>query len=572
MSIRKLVLGLMGFVLAACSGGEEAGFVPVVADDLVRPTEQGEVAGFETETGAAAWMAVPYAAPPIGELRWRAPRPPQVRTARLDAITAGPVCPQVTNTLSTSGGAEVGQLIGSEDCLTLDIYAPRDVRPDEVLPVMMWIHGGGNVWGSSSAYDGSSLASQQGVIIVSVQYRLGPLGFLAHPALREDAAMPEDAAANFALLDLVAALEWIQDNIQAFGGDAGRVTVFGESAGAYNIAGLMAMPQARGLFHRAIMQSGGTASVPLAVAEQGGGTDAVAGLTAAEAMAGPDADGDVLRAVPLESVFAPYRDEAGELTSLPRMIEDGVTLREGGILAAADDPDGFAQVPLITGTNRDEMKLYLAFDPQLTRRLGPLVWLRDRDVYEAAVEYPSRNWRYNAVDGLLNRLAANGRQDLWSYRFDWDEGGSFLVTDTGALLGASHAMEIPFVFNHFELFGSYDRVLFTDRNEAARIELADTMGAYWAYFAAHGEPGDGIGMGPVWPQWTDTGAALRFDTRADGGPEVFSRTESPLGIATDLAADDRIDGVQRCRIRDLIVSGQPALASVFDPVLDCQAD
>lgn len=571
MHFRNLTAGLMGLVLAACSGGDDAEFAPVVAEDLVRPTQQGEVAGFETQTGAAAWMAVPYAAPPTGELRWRAPRPPQVRSARLDAISAGPVCPQVTNTLSTSGDGEVGELIGSEDCLTLDIYAPRDVRPDEALPVMMWIHGGGNVWGSSSAYDGSSLASQQSVIIVSVQYRLGPLGFLAHPALREDAAMPEDAAANFALLDLVAALHWIQDNIGAFGGDAGRVTVFGESAGAYNIAGLMAMPQARGLFHRAIMQSGGTASVPLDIAQEGGGTDAVASLEAASAMAGPDADGATLRAVSLEAVFSPYRDESGELTSLPRMIEDGVTLREGGILAAAEDPDGMAPVPLITGTNRDEMKLYLAFDPQLTRRLGPLVWLRDRDVYEAAVEYPSRNWRYNAVDGLLNRLAAHGRQDIWSYRFDWDEGGSFLVTDTGVLLGAAHAMEIPFVFNHFELFGSYDRVLFTDRNEVARIELADAMGAYWAYFAAHGEPGDGIGMGPVWPQWTDTGAALRFDTRADGGPEIMSRTESPLGIATDLAADDRINDEERCRIRDLIVSGQPALARVFDPIVACPA-
>ncbi|WP_203292195.1 carboxylesterase/lipase family protein [Maricaulis parjimensis] len=572
MHIRNLAVGLLGLVLAACSGGEEAAFVPVVAADLVRQIQQGEVAGFETESGAAAWMAVPYAAPPVGALRWRAPRPALARPTRLDALMPGPVCPQITNTLSTGGGAEVGDLIGSEDCLTLDIYAPRDVGPDEALPVMMWIHGGANVWGSSSAYDGSSLASQQGVIIVSVQYRLGPLGFLAHPALRENAELPEDAAANFALLDLVAALVWIQDNIGAFGGDAGRVTVFGESAGAYNIAGLMAMPQARGLFHRAIMQSGGTASVPLDIAEHGGGTDAVAGLAGAAAMAGPDADGAALRAVPLETVFAPFRDAAGELTSLPRMIEDGVTLREGGILAAAEDPDGFAPVPLITGTNRDEMKLYMVFDPQLTRRLGPLIWLRDRDVYEAAVEYPSRNWRYNAVDGLLNRLAAHGRNDLWSYRFDWDEGGSVLITDTGALLGASHAMEIPFVFNHFELFGSFDRVLFNGRNEVERIELADAMGAYWAHFAAHGVPGDGIGMGPEWPQWTDTGTALRFDTRADGGPEVFSRTESLLGIASDLASDDRINAAQRCRIAHLMIAGQPSLSGVFDDVLDCPAD
>lgn len=572
MHIRNLLLGLTALAVTACSGGDQMAFEPVLAEDLVRATRQGEVAGFETETGAAAWMAVPYAAPPVGAMRWRAPRPAETRSTRFDALTAGAVCPQITNTLSTGGETGIGELIGSEDCLTLDIYAPRNAQPGADLPVMMWIHGGGNVWGSSSAYDGSALANQQDVIIVSVQYRLGPLGFLAHPALREEPVLPEDAAANFALLDLVAALQWIQENIEVFGGDTGRVTVFGESAGAYNIAGLMAMPQARGLFHRAIMQSGGTASVSLAIAEQGGGTDAVAGLAAASAMAGPDADGTALRAVSLETVFSPYRDEAGELTSLPRMIEDGVTLRDGGILAAAEDPDGFAPVPLITGSNRDEMKLYLVFDPQLTRRLGPLVWLRHRDAYEASVEYPSRNWRFHAVDGLLNRLAAHGRSDIWSYRFDWDEGGSVLVTDTGALLGASHAMEIPFVFDHFELFGSFDRVLFNDRNEEGRLELADWMGAYWASFAASGEPGDAFGTGPEWPQWTDTGTALRFDTREGGGPEVISRSESLLGIATDLAVDDRINDAQRCRIAALMIDGQPALSDVFDGVLDCPAD
>ena len=318
------------------------------------------------------------------------------------------------------------------------------------------------------------------------------------------------------------------------------------------------------------MQSGGTASVPLEIAEQGGGNDAIAGLAAAIAIAGEGADGDALRGASLETVYAAYRDEDGELTSMPRMIEDGVTLPEGGILAAAETPDGFADVPLITGTNRDEMKLYTVFDPRLTRRLGPLVWPKGEDRYEAAVEYPSRIWRYNAVDGLLNRLAANGRSNLWAYRFDWDEGGSVLVTDTSVLLGASHAMEIPFVFNHFELFGSFDSVLFNDRNEVGRLELADTMGAYWARFAASGEPGDGIGMGPDWPQWTDTGAALRFDTLDDGGTEVFSRTESPLAIASDLAGDERIDDETRCRIARGIVGRQPSLADAFQAAMTCE--
>jgi len=571
MCIRHLALGLVALAVSACSSNDEPAFTPVAADDLARTIGQGELIGFETETGAAGWMAIPYAAPPVGELRWRAPRPPVAFESRLEALEAGPVCPQVTNNLSAGDLYETGVLIAAEDCLTLDIYAPRDAAPGDNLPVMMWIHGGANVWGSSSAYDGSNLANQQGVIIVSVQYRLGPLGFLAHPALRADPGLPDDAAANFALLDLVAALHWTSGNIETFGGDAGRVTVFGESAGAFNISGLMAAPQARGLFHRAIMQSGGTGSVPLDVAEQGDERGRVAGLAAGLAIAGEAADGTALRAASLEAVYAAYRDESGELTSLPTMIEDGVTLREGGILAAAEDPDGFAPVPLITGTNRDEMKLYTVFNPQLTRRLGPLIWLRDRDAYEAASEYPSRNWRHNAVDGLLDRLAANGRSDIWAYRFDWDEGGSVLMTDTGELLGASHAMEIPFVFSHFELFGSFDSVLFNDRNEVGRVDLADTMGAYWAHFAASGEPGDGIGMGPDWPQWTDAGAALRFDTRDGGGTEVISLRESPLSIASDLAVDDRVSDAQRCRIARGMTLSQPELFDVFDGVLNCPA-
>ena len=568
MRIQMIATVVAALALVGCSG-DEAGFTPVVASDLVRSIDQGEVGGFESEEAAAVWMAVPYAAPPVGELRWRAPRPPVAFESRVAALAAGPVCPQITNTLSAGEDQDVGELVGSEDCLTLDIYAPRNAAPGDDLPVMMWIHGGANVWGSSSAYEGSTLATEQNVIIVAVQYRLGPLGFLAHPALRAEPGIADDAAANFALLDLVQALRWINGNIAAFGGDTRRVTLFGESAGAYNIAGLMAMPQARGLYHGAIMQSGGTASVLLSIAENGGGTDALAGLAAAAAIAGPDADGASLRAASLATVFDAYRDDNNELTSLPRMIEDGVTLRDGGILAAAEDPDGFAPVPLISGTNRDEMKLYTVFDPTLTRRLGPLVWLRDRDAYEAAVEYPSRIWRYNAVDGLLNRLAANGRSDLWSYRFDWDEGGSVLVTNTGELLGASHAMEIPFVFNHFELFGSFDSILFNDRNAEGRIELARTMGAYWAAFARRGYPGDGEGAGADWPRWTDTGAAMRFDTRDGGGPEVFSRTEGTLAIASELAGDTRIDAAARCRIAGGITGLQPSLSEVFDGALDC---
>lgn len=556
--------------LAGCNGAEEAQGRVEPAPDTRRTLAQGEIVGFHSGEAASAWLAIPYAAPPEGDLRWRAPRPALAFDGRLEAIEHGPVCPQVTNELSAAAAdVETGVLIGEEDCLTLDIYAPRDAAPEAGLPVMVWIHGGANVWGSSSAYDGSQLAADRNVVVVAVQYRLGPLGFLSHPALRESAEHPLDEAANFALLDLVAALDWVDANITAFGGDADRITIFGESAGAYNIAGLMASPVAQGHFDAAIMQSGGTASISREVAENGGGTDLHPAREAVAAFAGPDAGAAAMRAVPLEEVYAVYRDTAGEFTSLPRMIEDGVTLPEDGILGAAARPDGFAPVPLITGVNRDEMKLYTVFDPQLTRRLGPLVWPRDSERYAAAVEYPSRNWRVNAVDDLLDRLYASGHRDIWAYRFDWDEGGRVLLTDTGELLGASHAMEIPFVFNHFELFGAFDRILFNDRNAPGRQALANAMGGYWSQFARTGEPGTGGETGPEWPRWSEAARLMRFDTPDDGGPVVTGGRDSLAAIARDLAADDRLEPAERCAIAAGIARRQPEARAAFDEQLDC---
>lgn len=570
---RSAYLAMMAALaaLAGCNGADEPVSVTVTAaPETQRTLAQGEIVGFHSGDAASAWLAIPYAAPPEGDLRWRAPRPALAFNGRLEAIEHGAVCPQVTNELSaTAAGVETGVLIGEEDCLTLDIYAPRDAAPEAGLPVMVWIHGGANVWGSSSAYDGSQLAAERDVVVVAVQYRLGPLGFLSHPALRESAEHPLDEAANFALLDLVAALDWVDANITAFGGDADRITIFGESAGGFNIAALMASEPARGRFDAAIMQSGGTGSNSREVAENGGGTDLHPALEAVAAFAGPDADGAAMRAASLEDVYAVYRDETGGFTSLPRMIEDGVSLPEDGILGAAARPGGFAPVPLITGVNRDEMKLYTAFDPQLTRRLGPLVWPRDSERYAAAVEYPTRNWRVTAVDELLDRLHGSGHRDIWAYRFDWDEGGKVLLTDTGELLGASHAMEIPFVFNHFELFGSFDRVLFNDRNAEGREALAGAMGGYWGHFAHTGEPGTGGEAGPAWPRWGETARLMRFDTPDDGGLEVLEGRDSVEAIAGDLASDPRLEPAERCTVAAAILRRRPEASSIFGTRLDC---
>lgn len=546
-----------GLMMASCSGGVDDTPVEPL-EETRRQISQGELVGFETAQGAHAWLAVPYAAPPVGDLRWRAPRPAEMFDSPLEALAHGSRCPQITNGLDEAEGLAPDLLVGDEDCLTLDIYAPPGA---EDLPVMVWIHGGGNVWGRSAAYNGSRLALGQNVIVIAIQYRLGPLGWFAHPGLRADAETEADAAASFALLDMIAALEWIQANASAFGGDADRVTIFGESAGGHNVAGLMASPLARGLFHAGIIQSGIVWSVPLDIAESGSDWQANGGLEIASAIAGEGSSGEALRAVPLEDLFQAYN--VGYSMELPRMIEDGVVLPEGGILGAAATPGGFGDLPLITGTNLEEMKLYKALDPDLVRRFGLLLWPRDPDSYEAIAEYPSRFWRALAVDELANRLVASGHENVWAYRFDWNDGGSFLVTDSGQLFGAAHSMEIPFVFNHFDFYGDLDRLLFTAENAPGRQAIADAMGGHWGRFAYTGAPASG------WQPWTPEGALMRFDTPEAGGQQMIAGGESLGQILDALVADTRLDDAQRCAVAAELTSWNPVDADQISARIPC---
>ncbi len=546
-----------GLMVASCSGGVDDTPVEPL-EETRRMISQGELVGFETAQGAHAWLAVPYAAPPVGDLRWRAPRPAEMFDSPLEALVHGSRCPQITNGLDEAEGLAPDLLVGDEDCLTLDIYAPPGA---EDLPVMVWIHGGGNVWGRSAAYNGSRLALDQNVIVIAIQYRLGPLGWFAHPGLRADAETEADAAASFALLDMVAALEWVQANASAFGGDTDRVTIFGESAGGHNVAGLMASPLARGLFHAGIIQSGIVWSVPLDIAESGSDWQANGGLEIASAIAGEGSSGAALRAVPLEDLFQAYN--VGYSRELPRMIEDGVVLPEGGILGAAATPGGFGDLPLITGTNLEEMKLYQALDPDLVRRFGLLLWPRDADSYEAIAEYPSRFWRALAVDELANRLVASGHENVWAYRFDWNDGGSFLVTDSGQLFGAAHSMEIPFVFNHFDFYGDLDRLLFTAENAPGRQAIADAMGGHWGRFAYTGVPASG------WQPWTPEGALMRFDTPEAGGQQMITGGESLGQILDALGADTRLDDAQRCAVAAELTSWNPVDAHQISARIPC---
>jgi para-nitrobenzyl esterase len=551
---------LAALLLSACAGAKATTVAPpTAAGETARSISTGKLVGYVDQgTGAYAWKAIPFAAPPVGELRWRAPRPPQAWQGERVSTKPAPWCPQILSALDGVDKARIGQIVGQEDCLYLDVYTPpmaADAASAARLPVMMWIHGGSNTWGRAEQYDGSALAARFNVVVVVVQYRLGPLGWLALDKVREGGTLPEDASANFGTLDHIRALEWIRDEIGAFGGDASRVTVFGESAGGHNVAALLASPRAKGLFQRAIVQSGSFRSTPLAEAEglEGDRADSARVVAPKIVGQGKPVTGEALRAAPMAAVFAAY-DTSREGYDPPRVIADGVVLPAAGVSSNLGTPDAYNSVPVITGTNRDEMKLFNALNPQLTKSLfGLFPVARDKDFYEAAAAYPSRMWRVNAVDTPAAAMTNGGAEAVWAYRFDWDEEGSLLFTDLGQLLGAGHSLEIPFVFGHFKLLGNFDKYAFTKGNAPDRIVLSDSMMSYWVNFATTGKPGRGVkGDLPEWKAWSNAPGKERlmiFDTPKGGGVRMSKDQESAARIIADIKADPTLKtDAQRCEI------------------------
>ena len=228
--------------------------ISVNADDLKVITSSGVTEGYINKN-VINWNDIPYAQPPINDLRWKAPRKIQ-ENSKLIQPKDNNFCIQRTSSLGGSSQFSDDVISGSEDCLYLDIYAPSK-KSNKLLPVMFWIHGGGNTSGLKDLYDFSKLVKKHNVIVVTINYRLGPLGWFTHPAIQnlQDGI---DKTSNFGTLDIISALEWVNENINSFGGDPQNITIFGESAGGHNVLSLLVSKQAKGLFHKAISMSGYT--------------------------------------------------------------------------------------------------------------------------------------------------------------------------------------------------------------------------------------------------------------------------------------------------------------------------
>ena len=490
-------LALLALLVPLIGGAAPLRAQTAIATALRVTTSAGALDGRDS-AGVAYWRNIPFAAPPIGPLRWRPPQPVAPWAAPRDAAAFGAMCVQ-TDALVKLFGGQMEPV--SEDCLTLNVWSAGDrVRR---RPVMVWIHGGAFTHGSgrTSLYDGTRLA-QQGVVVVTINYRVGIFGFLAHPAL--SAESPTRSSGMYGLLDQAAALRWVQREIAAFGGDPDNVTIFGESAGAFSVGYHLVSPGSRGLFHRAILQSGSPYLFPLPLrgpdslvtAEQLGAKFAErAGVpSAADAAAR-------LRALPADSLLALFGNG-----SVTETIDGNFLLEPPAASLAAGR---VARVPVIIGSNADEStilarNLKLSTEAQLDSAVKasyPSAFAeRLRTLYPA--EGPAgavKAYRLLWTDDVFTAKARESARALhragvpvYRYYYTRVAGGM-----TGLALGAFHASEIPFVFGASGVSSPVWGVTSYDST------LATTMSLAWSRFAITGDP-NGPGLSP-WPRFTTAG-------------------------------------------------------------------
>ncbi len=463
----------------------------VQAQAITARIDSGPLVG--TADGAVVvFKGIPYAVPPVGPLRWAPPAPPAKWTKPLVADTFGPICPQKIN---ADGSPNEGGAMGptSEDCLTLNVWAPKGATK---APVMVWLHGGGNTMGAGSlgAYDGTAFA-RDGVVLVSINYRLGPLGFFAHPALTK-AAKADEPLASYGVMDQMAALRWTRRNIAAFGGDAANVTVFGESAGGGDIIVLMASPLGRGLFDKAIVESGGGWSPEASLADK----EAKGAALAKRAGAPDGATAAQLRALPVDAVLQAQSLDMG-------LAIDGRLLTESPTKAFA--AGHVVKAPLMIGSNSYEASLIATFKMPRAFVMATL----PAGAKPAYADLKSSDEMADAMftDAVMGGPArwiagkASGGP-AWLYHFSY-------VPDMqrGHVAGAGHATEIPFVFDTWDRLGVLAGGV---KPTPADNAVVAVMHACWVAFAKTGAPTCAAGA-PAWPAYTTQNDTLM---EFDGAP------------------------------------------------------
>ena len=540
--------------------------ISVNADDFKVITSSGVTEGYINKN-VINWNDIPYAQPPINDLRWKAPRKIQ-QNSNLIQQKDNNFCIQRTSSLGGSSQFSDDVISGSEDCLYLDIYAPSK-KSNNLFPVMFWIHGGGNTSGLKDLYDFSKLVKKHNVIVVVINYRLGPLGWFTHPAIQtlQDGI---DKTSNFGTLDIISALEWVNENINSFGGDPQNITIFGESAGGHNVLSLLVSSQAKGLFHKAISMSGYTESISLEDAYKQKDQSPTSNYSTWNVVNNivddkfDKNDQDKYSNKELRNIlyslsgkeFYQYYSERRTYEELPLLTNDGLVIPIIGLKEALSKQEHVNNVPTIAGSTRDEVKIWLAFseyfvdvDYSVTGSIFnlPKVSLKDKDAFEAFNYYRSNAWKIRGVNEPLNSLAKAGNSELYSYRFDWDDRRKFLIADFKKLFGAGHALEIPLLTGSTKLVGGPPISNFMYPKGISNFYTSRNMMKFWSNFAKYGAPGystNNIKWEPYNYDEKDFSTYIIIDKRKN--LKMSSDDLTLKKLSKEIYIDGRLSEIEKC--------------------------
>jgi len=535
---------------------------------LTRETTYGSVRGLEIAENAWAWLGVPYAKPPMGDLRWRAPQEPAPWAGILDATAMCSMCvqPLYDRTWHTAN-----VIVGSEDCLYLNIYRPKSDAKN--LPVYLYIHGGANNFGSNQGYDGAPLALRGNMIVIFINYRVNAIGWLTHPCFR-DTEGTLDASGNYGTLDAIKAVEWVKNNIQAFGGNPSNITVGGQSAGAHNTLNLIMSPLAAGLFQKAALQSAAMTLLPLATGDTRTNKTIEWLLVDDGTAANPTEAAAIRASMTLDQIEAYLRGKSADKVMTAEIKGPGAgsspyhdSFRDGYVIPDATwleiiAAGAYNKVPMMIGNTEYEWKAFMPlYGPAVKAYFklpsGPYTWHnlydvlagsltldavlptpRDKGLYETAGLLRSRSWKLGYCDTIARAFKANDPNNaIYTYLFKW-AGGTDPATDNfDFIIGSGHAFDIPF-------FQGGDQDVFhlnsfTEANRPGREALQGVMMDYLAQFVATGNPNPPSGL-PEWPQWSNTVGepkGVSFDADLDNALlDVYTTEITPASLKAEILA------------------------------------
>ncbi|HXX34690.1 MAG TPA: carboxylesterase family protein [Thermodesulfobacteriota bacterium] len=558
-------------------GDIDAAFIAILdAEQTTVGTLYGLVSGADAGNDCWVWAGIPYAKPPVGALRWKAPQDPKPWSGiRPSTISFSPAWQPDMSALWLPQGPP----IGSEDCLYLNIFRPKDADPGSNLPVFIWIHGGGNVFGEANIYNASLLASKENMIVVVIQYRLGPFGFFYFPALNPSGTA-EDKSGNYGTLDTIKAVKWVKHNIRFFGGNPQNITVGGQSAGGFNTLTLLTSPLANGLFQKAFVMSAGGGALP---------PDKSPAYRIANWLLGGDPNSTtppagwsdtkiatLLRSVPALGIEAALMDKnTGSLAlGIFNPSIDGTVI--AGTFADRISTGDYSKIPIMIGNTEYETKPFLplyvwlggvfnltttpasgfVFDPNQTT--FDAIWTTvngppynaalPSDLYQAAGLYAALDWKAVMVDELATSMVTNNQNDVYAYQFIWggvdtppsDNSWSDPDSDSTGLAflyGAGHATDIPFFFGwDIDVYSLPSKVypplglgLFNSANQGGRVALQQAMMSYLGNFVHTGNP-NGTGL-TQWDTWSNTGGENTYIV-LDATP-----TDANIGMTTGSYTD-----------------------------------